>query len=142
MKSSTESLVRRDEPQPWEHDGVAWGSDRIADLLRELDIPYLILNPGSSYRGLHDSLVNHLGNRQPQMIVVLHEEHAVAIAHGYAKVTGKPLGAALHAKLREEGKQLFDAWMLELSDDVQAAATALGHRVVMQQFMRDRKSVV
>lgn len=113
MKSSTESLVRRDEPQPWEHDGVAWGSDRIADLLRELDIPYLILNPGSSYRGLHDSLVNHLGNRQPQMIVVLHEEHAVAIAHGYAKVTGKPLGAALHANvgLMHGSMAIYDAWV-------------------------------
>ncbi|WP_324274903.1 thiamine pyrophosphate-binding protein [Blastococcus brunescens] len=53
-------------------------------------MPYITLNPGASFRGLHDSLVNHLGNQQPEMLVCLHEEHAVAIAHGYAKVTGEP----------------------------------------------------
>mgnify|MGYP002136063019 CR=1 FL=1 len=66
-----------------------------ADALRALDIPYVALNPGASYRGLHDSLVNYLGNRQPQMLLCLHEEAAVAIAHGYAKVTGKAMAAEL-----------------------------------------------
>jgi thiamine pyrophosphate-dependent acetolactate synthase large subunit-like protein len=60
-----------------------------------------------------DSLVNHLGNEKPQMIVVLHEEHAVAIAHGYAKVTGKPLGAILHSNvgLMHDSMAIFDAWV-------------------------------
>ena len=62
-----------------------WGSDVIADALREQNIPYACLNPGASYRGLHDSLVNYLGNKTPKMIVCLHEEHAVGIAHGYAR---------------------------------------------------------
>ena len=70
--------------------GDYWGSDAVALMLRELDIPYVALNPGASYRGLHDSLVNLLGNRDPQMLLCLHEEHAVAIAHGWAKVTGRP----------------------------------------------------
>ncbi|HYI85836.1 MAG TPA: thiamine pyrophosphate-binding protein, partial [Burkholderiales bacterium] len=61
-----------------------WGSDAIAAMLRALDIPYLALNPGASYRGLHDSIVNYLGNTRPQMLLCLHEEAAVAIAHGYA----------------------------------------------------------
>ena len=56
---------------------------------------YVALNPGSSFRGLHDSLVNHLGNEDPQMLLCLHEEHAVAIAHGYAKVAGEPLAVIL-----------------------------------------------
>ena len=51
-----------------------WGSDAIAAMLRALDIPYLALNPGASYRGLHDSIVNYLGNEQPQMLLCLHEE--------------------------------------------------------------------
>ena len=72
----------------------AFGSDVVAETLRALDIPYIALNPGASYRGLHDSLVNFLGNAQPQMLLCLHEEHAVAIAHGYAKVTGKAMAAA------------------------------------------------
>src|SRR5260370_42675349 len=62
--------------------GDYWGSDAVALMLREVDLPYVALNPGASYRGLHDSLVNLLGNRDPQMLLCLHEEHAVAIAHG------------------------------------------------------------
>ena len=48
------------------------------------------MNPGASYRGFHDSIVNYLGNAEPQMVVCLHEEHAVAIADGYAKITDRP----------------------------------------------------
>ncbi len=89
-----------------------FGSDVVAETLRALDIPFIALNPGSSYRGLHDSLVNHLGNRAPQMLLCLHEEHAVAIAHGYAKVTGKPLAAAVHANvgLMHASMAMFNAW--------------------------------
>ena len=89
-----------------------FGSDVVAETLRALEIPFIALNPGSSYRGLHDSLVNHLGNRAPQMLLCLHEEHAVAIAHGYAKVTGKPLAAAVHANvgLMHASMAMFNAW--------------------------------
>ena len=78
---------------------IEWGSDALAELLSRLDLRYLALVPGSSYRGLHDSLVNYNGNRDPQMLVCLHEEHAVAIAHGYAKVTGRPMGVAIHSNV-------------------------------------------
>src|SRR4051795_12272977 len=78
---------------------VAWGSDVAAQMLRRLGIPYVSLNPGASYRGLHDSLVNHLGNEQPQLLVCLHEEHAVAVADGYAKVTERPMAVALHSNV-------------------------------------------
>lgn len=104
--------VRRDIPQPGEPDDTVWGSDAIAEMLRAMDIPYVLLNPGASFRGLHDSLVNHLGNEKPQMVVVLHEEHAVAIAHGYTKVSGKPLIAILHSNvgLMHGTMAIFDAW--------------------------------
>src|SRR3954454_20661839 len=89
-----------------------WGSDVAADVIRSLDIPYIALNPGASFRGLHDSLVNHLGNRAPQMLLCLHEEHAVAIAHGYAKVSERPLAAALHSNvgLMHGTMAIFNAW--------------------------------
>ncbi len=89
-----------------------FGSDIVAETLRALEIPFIALNPGASYRGLHDSLVNHLGNRTPQMLLCLHEEHAVAIAHGYAKVTGKPMAAAVHSNvgLMHATMALFNAW--------------------------------
>ena len=76
---------------------AAWCSDALAELLRNLDIGFIALSPGSSFRGLHESLVNLLGNRDPEMLLCLHEEHAVAIAHGWAKVTGKPMGVLVHA---------------------------------------------
>jgi acetolactate synthase I/II/III large subunit len=72
-----------------------FGSDLVVDLIKRYDIPYISLNPGSSYRGLHDSLVNY-GNNEPPMILCQHEEIAVFIAHGYAKATGKPMVAIVH----------------------------------------------
>jgi thiamine pyrophosphate-dependent acetolactate synthase large subunit-like protein len=91
---------------------AAFGSDVIADTLRDLNIPYIALNPGASYRGLHDSLVNYLGNATPQMLLCLHEESAVAIAHGYAKVTGKAMAAAVHSNvgLMHATMAIFNAW--------------------------------
>jgi len=89
-----------------------FGSDVIADALRSLDIPYIALTPGASYRGLHDSIVNYLGNTQPQMLLCLHEEAAVAIAHGYAKVTGKAMVTAVHSNvgLMHATMAMFNAW--------------------------------
>ncbi|HET7636148.1 MAG TPA: thiamine pyrophosphate-binding protein [Candidatus Limnocylindria bacterium] len=77
-----------DRPQP------RYGSDLMVDLLIEQEIPYVALNPGASFRGLHDSLVNRPG--APEMITCPHEKLAVNMAHGYAKATGKPMVAILH----------------------------------------------
>src|SRR5436853_562497 len=90
----------------------AWGSDVVAETLRALEIPYIALNPGASYRGLHDSIVNFLGNETPQMLLCLHEEVAVSIAHGYAKVTGKAMAAAVHSNvgLFHATMAIFNAW--------------------------------
>ncbi len=74
----------------------AYGSDLVVDLLHDLGIRYLPLNPGSSFRGLHDSLVNHGRNRAPQLLLCLHEEIAVSLAHGYAKASGGLGAAAVH----------------------------------------------
>ena len=76
-----------------------WGSDVVADMLRKLEIPYIALNPGASYRGFHDSLVNYNSNQGPGMILCNHEEVAVAVAHGYAKVTGRAMAASLHSNV-------------------------------------------
>jgi acetolactate synthase I/II/III large subunit len=74
---------------------MRWASDVIVDLLHAYELPYAALNPGASYRGLHDSIVNYGGNR-PAMMLCQHEETAVQIAHGYAKASGKPMVAILH----------------------------------------------
>ena len=90
--SADPAVAAVERPAPAGVNAPAFGSDVVADTLRVLDIPYIALKPGASYRGLHDSLVNFLGNSAPQMLLCLHEENAVAIAHGYAKVTGKADG--------------------------------------------------
>src|SRR5258708_18195540 len=72
-----------------------WASDVIVDLLHAYGLPHAALNPGASYRGLHDSIVNYGGNR-PTMMLCQHEETAVQIAHGYAKAAGRPMVAILH----------------------------------------------
>jgi thiamine pyrophosphate-dependent acetolactate synthase large subunit-like protein len=91
---------------------AGWGSDPVAELLRRLDFEFVALTPGSSFRGLHDSLVNHLGNEDPRMLLFIHEESAVAAAHGYYKASGKPMAVALHANLglMHATMAIFNAW--------------------------------
>ncbi|TMH80515.1 MAG: thiamine pyrophosphate-binding protein [Betaproteobacteria bacterium] len=72
-----------------------WASDLIVDLLHAYELPHAALNPGASYRGLHDSIVNY-GQNRPTMMLCQHEETAVQIAHGYAKASGEPMVAILH----------------------------------------------
>jgi thiamine pyrophosphate-dependent acetolactate synthase large subunit-like protein len=88
-----------------------WGSDVMVDILRALGIEYIALNPGASYRGLHDSLVNY-GEGGPQMLMCSHEEIAVAIANGYGRVTGKPMATGLHnvVGLQHAAMAIFNAW--------------------------------
>jgi acetolactate synthase I/II/III large subunit len=74
----------------------SYGSDIVVDLLKQYAIPYAALNPGASYRGLHDSLVNYGGNVMPELILCQHEEIAVGMAHGFAKATQTPMAAILH----------------------------------------------
>src|SRR5664279_1749488 len=110
--ASDTAIAALDRPVPAGINAAGFGSDVVADALRALDIPYIALNPGASYRGLHDSLVNYLGNERPQMLLCLHEESAVAIAHGYAKVTGKAMAAAVHSNvgLMHATMAFFNAW--------------------------------
>ncbi|MFC2952703.1 thiamine pyrophosphate-binding protein [Marinicaulis aureus] len=72
------------------------GSDVMVDVIRSVGLPYMSLNPASSFRGLQESIVNYAGNKNPQIITATHEEQAVAIAHGYAKASGKPMGVLAH----------------------------------------------
>jgi acetolactate synthase-1/2/3 large subunit len=74
---------------------AGWQSDIVADLIKQFGFPYIVVNPGASYRGLHDSLVNHTNN-EPPMLVSQHEKIAVQIAHGYAKACGQPLCVIVH----------------------------------------------
>ncbi|MGH8637055.1 MAG: thiamine pyrophosphate-binding protein, partial [Burkholderiales bacterium] len=104
--------IAHDAPVPSKPGDEFWGSDYIAAVVREMDIPYIALVPGSSYRGFHDSIVNYLGNRAPQMVLTIHEENAVAIAHGYAKAADRMMACAVHANigLMRAVMAVYNAW--------------------------------
>ena len=104
--------VERPAGLPEGRQPAAWGSDLVVDLLAALDVPYVPLNPGSSFRGLHDSLVNHGGNADPQLLLCLHEEVAVALAHGWSKATGRLGVAAIHdlVGLMHASMAVYDAF--------------------------------
>lgn len=89
------------------------GSDFMIDVIRTLDIDYISTNPGSSFRSLHESLVNYGGNKKPELLTCLHEESAVAMAHGYAKAAGKPMGVFLHGTvgLQHASMAIYNAWV-------------------------------
>src|SRR6202163_2696480 len=72
------------------------GSDFMVDVIKSLGFEYVCANPGSSFRGLHESIINYGGNKSPEFITCCHEESSVAMAHGYAKVEGKPLAVLAH----------------------------------------------
>ena len=89
------------------------GSDYMVDVLKSLDFEYICANPGSSFRGLHESLINYGGNASPELITCLHEESSVAMAHGYFKAEGKPLAIMAHGTvglLQHAAMAIYNAW--------------------------------
>src|SRR5262245_26425599 len=87
-----------------------YGSDLVVDLLRAVGIEHVALNPGATFRGLHDSLVNYAG--APELVLTTHEEIAVALAHGYAKARGAPMAAVVHdiVGLQHASMAIFNAF--------------------------------
>ena len=87
-------------------------SDFMVDVIKTLDIDYVASNPAASFRSLHELLINYGGNRKPEWLTCLHEEFAVAMAHGYAKAAGKPMAAMVHSTvgLQHASMALYNAW--------------------------------
>ncbi|HEY7443063.1 MAG TPA: thiamine pyrophosphate-binding protein [Vicinamibacterales bacterium] len=87
-------------------------SDFMVDVLKKLDLEYAAINPGSTFAGLHESLINHGQNTMPELLTCLHEESGMAMAHGYAKAAGKPMAVILHGTvgLLHSSMALFQAW--------------------------------
>jgi acetolactate synthase I/II/III large subunit len=90
---------------------MRYGSDLVVDLLRAVGIEHVALNPGATFRGLHDSLVNY-GDRRPEHLLTTHEEIAVALAHGYAKARARPMAAVVHdiVGLQHASMAIFNAF--------------------------------
>ncbi len=103
------------ETMPPENDPVnqsSSGGDFMVDVLKTLDIDYLAINCASSYRGLHEAVVNHGGNTKPEIITCVHEDIAVHMAQGFAKMEGKPIAMACHGVvgLQHATMAMYNAW--------------------------------
>jgi acetolactate synthase I/II/III large subunit len=88
------------------------GSDFMVDVIKSLGIDYFASNPASSFRSLHESIVNYGGNRKPEFLTCMHEESSVAMAHGYYKAAGKPMGVLAHGSvgLQHAAMAVYNAW--------------------------------
>jgi len=88
------------------------GSDFMIDVIKSLGMEYVSANPGSSFRGLHESVINYGGNRNPEFITCCHEEQSVAMAHGYAKMEGKPMAVMAHGTvgLQHAAMAIYNAY--------------------------------
>jgi acetolactate synthase-1/2/3 large subunit len=89
------------------------GSDFMVDVLKSLGFEYVASNPGSSFRGLHESVINYGGNQAPEFITCCHEESAIGMAHGYAKIEGKPMCVFVHSNvgLQHGSMAIFNAYV-------------------------------
>jgi len=103
--AKAESRIEEKQPQ--------YGSDVVVELMKAHDIEYAAFNPGATFRGIHDSIVNYGGNRKPEVIFCAHEEYSVALAHGFAKVKGKPMIAIVHniVGLQHASMAIFNAYI-------------------------------
>ena len=106
------SSKKKEKPHPGDIVIERPGSDFMLDVIKTLDLEYMTTNPGSSFRSLHESLVNYGGNKAPELLTCLHEEAAVAMAHGYGKAAGKPMGALIHGSVgvQHASMAVFNAW--------------------------------
>lgn len=92
--------------------GPMCGADFMLDVLKSLKLDFIFSNPGSSFRALHESVVNYGHNEKPEFITCLHEESSAAMAHGYAKAAGYPAAIFAHGTvgLQHAAMGLYNAW--------------------------------
>jgi acetolactate synthase-1/2/3 large subunit len=132
-------------PQMPARDNGTPGSDFMVDVIKTLDIKYLPANPASSFRGIHESLINYGKNTMPEFLTCMHEESAVGMCHGYFKATGKPLMTLCHGVvgLQHAAMAIYNAWcdrvpmLIVGGNDLDAARRALP---ACRLFIRSRTS--
>ncbi len=122
------------------------GSDFMVDVIKSLGFDYVCANPGSSFRGLQESIVNYGGNTRPEFLTCCHEESSVAMAHGYSKIEGKPLAILAHGTvgLQHASMAIYNACCdrvpvyIILGNTLDAVDAVSGRRVAAQRAGRRR----
>lgn len=112
VAQAAETKSKSEKPLPGDIVIERPGSDFMVDVIKSLGFEYVATNPGSSFRSLHESLVNYGGNTKPELLTCLHEESAVGMAHGHAKASGKPMAVMVHGTvgLQHASMALYNAW--------------------------------
>jgi acetolactate synthase-1/2/3 large subunit len=112
-QDGAQSPKKKEKPLPGDIVIERPGSDFMVEVIKTLDLEYISTNPGSSFRSIHESLVNYGGNKKPELLTCMHEEAAVAMAHGYGKAAGKPMAAIIHGTvgLQHGSMAIYNAWV-------------------------------
>ena len=124
------------------------GSDFMVDVFKSLGFEYIAANPGSSFRGLHESIVAYGKNQNPEFLTCCHEESSVAIADGYFRVSGKPMLVMAHGTvgLQHAAMNIYNAFVarvpvfIVLGNALDAAARRPG--VEWNHSVQDASSMV
>src|SRR5437870_3022937 len=106
------AVTETETPKELPRIGGVPGSDFMVDVIKTLDIKYLPANCASSFRAIHESLINYGGNKMPEYLTCTHEESAIGMAHGYFKIAGKPLMSLCHGTvgLQHATMGIYNAW--------------------------------
>ncbi len=113
VQTGAQSSKKKEKPHPGDVVIERPGSDFMLDVVKSLGIEYVAANPASSFRSLHESIINYGGNRAPELLTCTHEEISVAMAHGYAKASGKPMAVMCHGSvgLQHAAMAIYNAWV-------------------------------
>lgn len=115
VRAAAESATAAESARPAAADRRATdrpGADFMMDVIKSLGFEYCCANPGSAFAGIHESMINYTGNKDPEFITCMHEESSVGMAHGYAKIEGKPLLAMAHGTvgLQHAAMAIYNAY--------------------------------
>lgn len=135
---------------------VAEGAEAFVELLNANNVDYLFLNPGTDTFPIQEAMAKYktLGRRVPQVVLCLDESVAMAAAHGYFMVTGRPqvvlvhvdlgtqqVGGALHNAQRGRIGVVFCAGRAPLTYD-QGLRGERDAGIHWQQEQRDQNGIV
>src|SRR5437773_10135148 len=116
-------------------------SDFMVDVIKTLGFEYVAANPGSSFDGLHESIINYGGNKLPELLTCCHEESAVAMAHGYAKIEGRPMLALLHGNIgiQHASMAIYNAYADRVRSEEHTSELQSHHDLVCRLLLEKKK---
>ena len=110
--------------------------------LRAAGIEYFLANAGTDFPPIIEALAESGGQPDagPQAMIVPHENVAIAMAHGYAMVAGKPLAVMLHVNVGTSNAicGLTNAYRMNMPLLLMAGRTPLTEHLPLARGTRSR----